>query len=89
MYATPPVSAVTAIEPIPLTNCSTAHRPIATTAGTGTRNRRRKTTTRFRGNRTMYAPSTPAMAPEAPRLGIGDVGSTRIWARLATIPATR
>src|SRR5207244_4550379 len=42
-YATPPLSAVETSEPNPLTNCSTAHRPMASTAGTGTRKRSRKT----------------------------------------------
>ena len=62
---------------------------MASTAGTGTRKRSRKTTTRFRGNSTMYAPSTAAMAPDAPRLGTTEFGSTTICAKLAMIPATR
>ena len=62
---------------------------MATMAGTGTRNRSRKTTTRFRGNSTMYAPRTAAIAPEAPRLGTIEFGSTNIWAKLAMMPATR
>ena len=75
--------------PNPLMNWSTAHMPIATTAGTGTRNRNRKTMTRFVGNMTRYAPSTPEMAPDAPRVGMIESGSVRICAKLAMMPTTR
>src|SRR6187551_2784761 len=48
----------------PASTWSAAHIPIATMAGTVTTPRKRKTRTRFVGNRTRYAPSTPAIAPD-------------------------
>ena len=41
------------------------------------------------GNRTIYAPNTPAMAPLAPMLGISDPGNTAVCVRAATVPAAR
>ena len=45
--------------------------------------------TRARGKSTRYAPSVAAMAPEAPIVGIVDVGSMATWASAATTPPVR
>ena len=56
-------------------------------AGTCIGKRSMSTVTRFVGNMTRYAPSTPEMAPEAPSVGITEPVSTRICAKLAMRPA--
>jgi hypothetical protein len=38
---------------------------------------------------TMYAPSTPEIAPEAPSDGMIEFGSTKTWASDPTRPASR
>ena len=38
------------------------------------------------GNKTTYAPNKPAMAPDAPTIGIVDVGSKNAWDNAAHAP---
>ncbi len=45
--------------------------------------------TRARGKRRMYAPSTPAMAPDAPIDGTAEVGFAMAWASVAANPQAR
>jgi hypothetical protein len=90
-YATPPVLTWPRA-PTPLNSCRTNHIPRTTAAGSETKVMMKKKTnvsTFRRGNITRYAPSTPAIAPDAPRFGITLFGPTAISAALATMPATR
>jgi len=89
MYATPPVSAVAAIEPMPLNNCRTNHNPITISAGIWVTPAPTMTVTLRCGNNKTYAPSTPAIAPDAPRFGILDPMLNAIWANVAATPQTR
>ena len=41
------------------------------------------------GYKTKYPPSTPAIAPDAPIIGIVDVGSIMAWEKAATIPVSK
>ena len=41
------------------------------------------------GYKTKYPPRTPAIAPEAPIIGIVEVGSIMAWENAATIPVTK
>ena len=41
------------------------------------------------GYSTKYAPITPAIAPDAPIVGIGDPGSVITCAKVATAPQSR
>ena len=41
------------------------------------------------GYKTKYPPSTPAIAPDAPIIGIVDVGSIMAWEKAAKIPVTK
>src|SRR5205823_6150643 len=68
-YAPLLVCSVTAIDPMPFTNCSSAQIPIITTAGTMIGRRKtkpsaRSTRTRFVGKRTRYPAITPLIAPD-------------------------
>src|SRR4051812_10253536 len=45
--------------------------------------------TRTRGYSTRYAPIPPEIAPDAPTVGTGDAGATRMCAPAATSPHTR
>jgi hypothetical protein len=45
--------------------------------------------TRARGQKTRYAPITPAIAPDAPMIGWVEPRSESAKAPVATIPATR
>ena len=53
------------------------------------RKKKNNVRTRARGNRTMYAPSTPAMAPLAPICGAPDDGETSVCAYVAMSPHSR
>ena len=54
-------------------NCITNQMPSTTAAGSSNRPRKNKIGTRLRtracGHQTMYAPMTPAIAPDAPIIG--------------------
>ena len=41
------------------------------------------------GYKTKYPPSIPAIAPDAPIIGIVDVGSIIAWVKAATIPVSK
>jgi len=48
-----------------------------------------KAMTRARGKRKKYAPSTPAMAPDAPTVGIVEVGFVKQWVTPAAMPVSK
>ena len=56
------------------------------TAGNTVMNRNTSTRTWLCGNQTTYAPITPAIAPEAPRVGTIDSGFAAIWTRVPITP---
>ena len=89
MNATPPVSAAVVIEPILLKSCRMNQNPITIRAGTGITRAPCNTLTLMRGNSKMYAPSTPAIAPEAPRLGMLEAEVIANWAAIAARPESR
>jgi hypothetical protein len=55
--------------PSPFTTWKRNHTPTTTTAGTFAIIRRSRTRTLRRGKSMRYAPRTPEIAPDAPRLG--------------------
>src|SRR5207245_9317863 len=63
--ATPPPVVMPSVL-MPPRNCRMNHHPRMITAGIGTRKMNTRVSTRERGNKTMYAPMTPEMAPLAP-----------------------
>ena len=62
-----------------LQTCSTIQRPMTTSAGISVMNRKTRTRTWLCGNQTTYAPMIPAIAPEAPSVGISESGLAAIW----------
>jgi hypothetical protein len=84
-------------EPVPMKKFIANHSPITNQAGNTRRgpnkNHNRKTglmtVIGARGKRTMYPPSAPAIAPEAPTIGIVLEGSTKIWVAAAANPLNR
>ena len=81
------------ITPKPCMNCVNAHRPITNIAGTLTTIGKQPigtiARTWFVGNLKMYAPSTPAIAPEAQIEGTWLMGATEYCAKAASVPHVR
>jgi hypothetical protein len=78
--------------PVAYAHCRTNHPPSTSQAGRGSGMKKKNGTrlhTRARGNITRYAPSTPAIAPDAPISGCRESGSESAKPYAATIPATR
>jgi len=48
-----------------------------------------RVSTLARGYSTMYPPSTPAIAPEAPTVGTVEFGPTSVCSRIAATPPSR
>ena len=62
---------------------------MTTKAGISVMKWKTRTRTRLCGNQTTYAPITPAIAPEAPRVGISESGLAAIWASVPIRPQAR
>jgi hypothetical protein len=83
MYATP-VSPDT--EPTLENNCPRNQMPIQMNAGIGMMKKKTQVKIGARGNMSMYAPKTPAIAPDAPTSGTAEPGKTNDCAYAAATP---
>src|SRR3954452_658616 len=91
--ATPPAPSGMLSEATPERSCMPNQNKRYRTAGICTIHGKMKmgmnVTTRLRGKETRYAPSTPAIAPEAPTVGMVDSGESATWQSAAPRPHSR